>query len=418
MRWLYSLLMVLAQPLLARRLQRRGQSEPGYLRAVPERFGQYQPTAHTGYIWIHAVSLGETHAAGLLLPALRAQMPGMRLLLTHGTATGREAGSKLLQNGDVQAWLPWDTPHAVQRFLQHFQPRLGVLIETEIWPNLVAQCARYQVPLVLANARMSEISWRRSQRLIWLAAPAYRALTAVWAQTADDALRLRRLGAPVQAVLGNLKFDFMPDSVQLARGRAWRAAQTKPVVMFASSRAGEELLLLQALQQNPAGQAWQWLIVPRHPQRFDAVMALCQAQGFSVSRRSAWGDAPRTAQLWLGDSMGEMALYYGLSDVALLGGSFAPLGGQNLVEAAACTCPVVMGPHTFNFAEIGELAVNAGAAFAVADMPHALKQVQDLLEPVARLDSARQAAIAFAGAHQGAAQRTAQLVALVAQRPV
>jgi 3-deoxy-D-manno-octulosonic-acid transferase len=235
-------------------------------------------------------------------------------------------------------------------------------------------------------------------------------LAAVWAQTEGDAQRLRALGAPVRSVFGNLKFDATPDAAQLARGQSWRAAQTKPVLMFASSREGEELLLLQALASHALASEVQWLIVPRHPQRFDAVAALLEQHGYSVSRRSAWADQPEPAQLWLGDSLGEMALYYGMSDVALLGGSFAPLGGQNLIEAAACGCPVVMGPHTFNFSDAADLAVACGAGFRIDDMTQALTLVQSLVQSETRLDAARIAAAKFAAAHRGAAHNTAQAI--------
>ena len=410
MRWLYSRLMRLAQPLLRRKLARRGLLEPGYLHAVPERFGHYTVPAGAGYIWIHAVSLGETRAAAVLLGALRAQLPGMRLLLTHGTATGREEGKGLLQAGDVQVWQPWDTPQAVRRFLGHFRPRLGILLETELWPNLAAASKAAGVPLVLANARLSASSARSARRLAWLARPAYASLAAVWAQTEGDAQRLRALGAPVRSVFGNLKFDATPDAAQLVRGQGWRAAQARPVVMFASSRDGEELLLLQTMASHALAGEVQWLIVPRHPQRFNAVAALLEQHGYSVSRRSAWSDGPGPAQVWLGDSLGEMALYYGMSDVALLGGSFAALGGQNLIEAAACGCPIVMGPHTFNFSEASDLASACGAGFRVDDMAQALTLVQSLVQSEARLDAARIAATRFAAAHRGAAHNTARAV--------
>ena len=402
MRWLYSCLMQLLQPLLRRKLARRGRMEPGYLHAVEERFGHYTVPASSGYLWIHAVSLGETRAAAVLLAALRAQWPGLRLLLTHGTATGREEGKALLQPGDVQVWQPWDTPQAVQRFLTHFRPCLGILLETEVWPNLVAASKAAGVPLVLANARLSAASARNAQRLSWLARPAYRALSAVWAQTEADAQRLRALGAPVASVLGNLKFDATPDAAQIAQGQVWHSAQARPVVMFASSREGEELALAQALQSQ--SEDVQWLVVPRHPQRFDAVAALVQAQGFALSRRSNWQDGPPDAgpSIWLGDSLGEMALYYALSDAALLGGSFEPLGGQNLIEAAACSCPVLMGPHTFNFSEAAELALAAGAALRVADLAQAVKTALVLVQDAGRLSAAREAADAFASAHRGA----------------
>jgi 3-deoxy-D-manno-octulosonic-acid transferase len=425
---LYSLVMRGAQPFLRRKLRRRGVAEPGYLHKVDERFGVYRGEADRGPLWIHAVSLGETRAAAILLDELRRQQPGLRVLLTHGTATGRAEGERLLQPGDAQAWLPWDTPFAVRRFLQHFRPRAGVLMETEVWPNLAAGCAEARVPLVLANARLSDKSMRQGLRLALLAAPAYASLSAVWAQTESDARRLVRLGARVQGVFGNLKFDASPDAVQLALGREWRQRTGRPVVMFASSREGEEAALFRVLQQERRlrGPAFanrspvldadvQWLVVPRHPQRFDEVAALAQQHGLSVSRRSGWEAGPAAADVWLGDSLGEMSLYYGLADVALLGGSFEPLGGQNLIEAAASGCPVVMGPHTFNFSDASDLALEAGAAVRVASLEDGVRSGVALARDGARHEQLRAACLSFAGAHRGAAQRTAQaLLALLA----
>ena len=447
MRWLYALLMAVAQSGLRRKLARRARAEPLYGEAVPERFGRYTtawPEAPGPTMWLHAVSLGETRTAALLLGPLRQALPGMRLLLTHGTATGRAEGARLLQTGDVQVWQPWDSPGPVRRFLKQFRPDIGILMETEVWPNLVAACRQQGVPLVLANARLSERSYQKARRLAWLARPAYRALAAVWAQTPDDARRLQALGAPVQDVLGNLKFDARPDPAQWATGRQARAKLARPVALLASSREGEESQLLQILKQKMApgpvdtdvsaidsvANELQWLIVPRHPQRFDEVAALVQAHGFALQRRSQGGLWPPAAQpgpsdsgqaptIWLGDSLGEMALYYGLAEVALLGGSFEPLGGQNLIEAAACGCPVLMGPHTFNFAEAAQLALAAGAAQRVDTLAQAVAAAQALLAWPARQQAMAEAGRRFAGAHAGAAERTAAaLRALLDQQRV
>ncbi len=422
LRSIYSLVLTAAQPLLLRKLRRRGRQEPGYLQAIDERFGRYDAPARPGALWIHAVSLGETRAAAILVRALRARDPSLRLVLTHGTATGRAEGVRLLQAGDLQAWLPWDTPQAVTRFLDHFQPAAGILMETEVWPNLAALCAQRGVPLALANARLSDKSLRQAMRLRALAQPAYAALAAVWAQTEDDAQRLTEAGARVSAVMGNLKFDADPDPALLATGRAWRARCGGPVLMFASSREGEEGdFLREAVARR--GQGLRWLLVPRHPQRFDAVAALAAQAGLSVSRRSAWGEAgpdadALQADLWLGDTLGEMPLYYALSDAALLGGSLARLGGQMLIEAAACACPVVMGPHTFNFARASEHAQAEGAALRVDDMGEGVAQAAALVSQPARRAAMAQAAQRFAQAHGGSADRTAQAIfALMARTP-
>jgi 3-deoxy-D-manno-octulosonic-acid transferase len=405
MRGLYSLGMYAAQPLLHRKLRRRGVAEPGYLEHVEERFGRYEGSTEPGRLWIHAVSLGETRAAAILLAALRAARPAVRVLLTHGTATGRAEGRKLLREGDAQAWLPWDTPQAVRRFLEHFRPCAGVLMETEVWPNMAAACCGRGIPLALANARLSARSLAQARRLARLSRPAYGALRAVWAQTEPDARRLAEAGATVEGVFGNLKFDAHPDPALLAQGRDWRSTSPRPVVIFASSREGEEAEFLRAIAPE---RDVQWLLVPRHPQRFDEVAALAVQAGFTVSRRSAWDDAPAPAQVWVGDTLGEMAMYYAMSDVALLGGSFARLGGQNLIEAAASGCPVVMGPHTFNFSEAAELALAAGAARRVGSMEEGVRAALQLARDAAARAAAVQAAEGFAAAHRGAAEKTAQ----------
>jgi len=439
-RALYSAVMTLGQPLLRRKLARRGRVEAGYLDAVEERFGHYTqpPEAASELVWVHAVSLGETRTAAMLLRALRARHPALRLLLTHGTATGREEGRALLKAigrpGDVQVWQPWDSPAAVRRFFAHFRPRLGLLMETEIWPNLIAQARERRMPLVLVNGRMSAKSLRQALRLAPLSLPAYGALSAVYAQTEDDAARFRQLGAPLGGIFGNLKFDATPDAAQLEKGRAWRAALAAPVLMFASSREGEEdefFRQIKAAAQTARARAamdsvadlpananananapFKALVVPRHPQRFDDVAALAAQHGLRVSRRSRWAGGPAdspeamAADVWLGDSLGEMALYYGLGDAALLGGSFAPLGGQNLIEAAACGCPVLMGPHTFNFSEAAALAQAEGAALRVADMAEAVRAGLALLSDAPALARAAQAGLAFAERHRGATART------------
>jgi 3-deoxy-D-manno-octulosonic-acid transferase len=426
----YSLVVSGAQLFLRRKLRRRGLAEPGYLQAVEERFGRYAGPAEPGALWIHAVSLGETRAAAILIERLRSLKPDLRILLTHGTATGRAEGERLLREGDRQAWLPWDTPAAVRRFFDHFHPSAGVLMETEVWPNLVAVAQARGLPLVLANARLSDKSLAKARRLARLSRPAYASLTAVWAQTQDDARRLAQAGATVKGVFGNLKFDASIDVAQLEQGRRWRAESGRPVVMFASSREGEEAEFFRVLRANrEAAQAgWarrftdliepqvQWLLVPRHPQRFDEVAQLAAQHGMSVSRRSQWTAQPEAADVWIGDSLGEMAMYYGLADVALLGGSFAPLGGQNLIEAAACGCPVVMGPHTFNFAEAAQLAQDAGAALRVQSMEEAVRNAVALAGNAMQRGAAVQAATRFCAAHQGAATKTAEAVLALLSR--
>ncbi len=422
-RWAYDALLWSISPLYRWKLWRRGGAEPLYRHAMAERFGRgYAASDPRGAVWIHAVSLGETRAAAALVAALREARPGVRVLLTHGTATGREAGKALLQPGDAQCWLPYDTPGAVRRFLDHWQPAVGVLMETEVWPNLVRGAARRGLPMLLVNARLSARSLRRGQRFAALLMPAMAALTRVMAQTEADAQRLRAAGAPRVEVVGNLKFDATPDAALLDRGRAWARAEARPLVLAASTREGEEAELLAAWRARASPTA-RLLLVPRHPQRFDEVALLVERAGVSLSRRSAWPEAGPDAQalaadVWLGDSMGELPAYYAASRVALLGGSFAPLGGQNLIEAAACGCPVLMGPHTFNFAEAAERSIAAGAGERVADLQAAVQRAVALSsddEAQARMAAD---ALDFAAAHRGAARRmAAAIVEAIARQP-
>ncbi len=407
---LYATALRLLTPFYLLRLWRRGAREALYRHALGERLGLYTAAAAPGRLWIHAVSLGETRAASALVDALRARDPSLRFLLTHSTATGREAGQALLREGDAQAWLPYDTPGAVRRFLRHWRPRMGVLMETEVWPTLQREAEKAGLPMVLANARLSEKSLRQGQRLAALMRPAAQRMSLALAQTQLDAERIRAMGTARVEVAGNLKYDIAMDPVLIARGRAWAAGVGRPVLMLAVSREGEEKALLDEWARRPAPRPL-LAIVPRHPQRFDEIAGLIEAAGFTLARRSSWaGEPPEPAlqtDVWLGDSMREMPLYYGLASVALLGGSFEPLGGQNLIEAAACGCPVLAGPHTFNFAEAAELAVAAGAARRCANLPDAVAQGLALCGDAASRQAMAAQARAFAQAHQGAAARMA-----------
>lgn len=423
----YSALLRLGAPLYALRVLWRGRSEPLYASHFGERFGSFAESSPvtTGAVWVHAVSLGETRAAAPLIEAMRASRPDLRLLLTHGTATGRAAGEALLRSGDAQSWLPFDTPGGVRRFLRHFSPAVGVLLETEIWPNVLAEAERAGVPMFLANARLSERSRRRGARVDALLRPAFASLAAAFAQSSGDGERLRDAGVKEVVVTGNLKYDMAPEEALLERGREWkRGVQQvveRGVVLAASTREGEEEMLLAAWRALPAPRPL-LVLVPRHPQRFEAVAELIAAAGFSASRRSTWADgAPPlealSVDVWLGDSMLEMPAWYALADVALLGGSFAPLGGQNLIEAAACGCPVVMGPHTFNFGDAAEVAIAAGAAIRVADMASGVAAAVALSSDagLAERQSRSSRALALSRTHRGAAARMAtQIVAALA----
>jgi 3-deoxy-D-manno-octulosonic-acid transferase len=416
----YATLMRLLLPVVLLRICFKSRNQPLYREGLSQRWGRYAPvfTPPTQeWVWIHAVSLGETRVAGLLMQAWRKIHPDICFLLTHTTATGHQAGQCLLGINDRQAWWVWDTPGAVRRFLAHWRPQLGVLIETEVWPGLSRACQQQRIPLVLVNARLSTPSLQWAQRWYSLMAPAYTRLEGVWAQTQADSMRLKKLGAPVMAVTGNMKFDALPSPTQLAQGHAWRAQDRRPVVMLASSREGEEELFLHHLallykhHRNTFDTA-RWLIVPRHPQRFEAVARLITNHGFSAHRRSQWEKAaPPTysshvAQIELGDSLGEMTLYYAWAQLALLGGSFEPYGGQNLIEALACQCPVIMGPHTFHFDEAAQRALAKGCVLRVHDMEQAIQQALALIENKTQYTGMAQRASGFIASQQGACQQT------------
>lgn len=415
MRFLYSLAWWLALPLVFARLWWRGRKEPGYRRHMVERFGFYRQRAERPLIWVHAVSVGETRAAEPLIDALLAAYPGHAILLTHMTPTGRATGAALFgKHGSrvLQSYLPYDTGWMVARFLRHFAPRICILMETEVWPNVIAQCSRRQVPVALVNARLSERSLAKAQRLSALMADAARAMSCVAAQTDADADRLRRLGTPNVYVTGSIKFDVTPPEQALRKGEALRRAiGARPVLLCASTREGEEALILDALSSADLGDTLV-VIVPRHPQRFDEVARMVMTRGFPMCRRSSTGTAeiPAGMRVLLGDSMGEMFAYYSACDIAFIGGSLLPLGGQNLIEACAVGKPVLVGPHTFNFAAVSEDAIAAGAARRVADGPDMVREALRLLRNDEERAEMGASASAFARQHRGATARTMALL--------
>ena len=412
-RLLYSLLFYLAQPLIWMRLAWRARKQPEYLRHLGERYGFYPQKPAAPLLWLHVVSVGETRAAEPLVKALLDEYPAHSLLLTHMTPTGRATGGDLLAKyGErlCQAYLPYDLPHACGRFLDHFKPQLGLLMETELWPNLIAGAKARKVPLALVNARLSARSQRGYQRFPKLIRPALAALQVVAAQTASDAERLIAIGAQNVSTIGNIKFDVTPSPEKRALGAQWRAALgTRPVWLAASTREGEEALILDAFARIRRPDLL-LLLVPRHPQRFSEVAAMVQERRLRLCRRSEGALPTDEAQVWLGDSMGEMPAYYSVADIALIGGTLLPCGGQNLIEAAACGCPVLVGPHTFNFAQATEDSIACGAAKRIADATEAAQSVEALLEKGGSLQSMRDAALDFSQAHRGATARTIALI--------
>jgi 3-deoxy-D-manno-octulosonic-acid transferase len=400
-RLLYTIALRLALPLILLRLWWRGRREPGYRQHVQERFGVYPAGQPGKALWVHAVSVGEARAAAPLVHALKRLLPDHRVVMTCTTAAGRETLYQVYGDSVIAAFLPYDYPEAVAGFLRRWAPRLGVLMETELWPNLLAQCSSHGVPVALVNARMSERSAQGYRRWRALTEPAIRSLAAVCAQSEADAARLRALGAQHVTVTGNLKFDVALDDAQLAAGREWKAKVGRPVLLLASTREGEEKILLNEIGDDAS---FLTVVVPRHPQRFDEVADL------SDSRRTRSRVPAANERIHLGDTMGEMAFYYAACDVAVIGGSFLPLGGQNLIEALGAGAPVVFGPSMYNFAEASRLALDAGAAIQTEDAAAAIaRAVQLLSNPDERARMAR-AGKTLCEAHRGATQRHVEIL--------
>lgn len=413
---LYSFLWWCLLPFVLLRLWWRGRVEAGYRAHVGERLGRFAGRAPSPLIWLHAVSVGETRAAEPLVRALLAAYPQHHLLLTHMTATGRDTGKALF--GDdarvTQAYLPYDSLAITASFIRHYRPHLAILMETEVWPSLLASCEAAGVPVVLANARLSERSLRRGQRFAGLLGEAAKRFTLVAAQTQVDAQRLAAMGARNVQVTGNLKFDVEIPEAMRSAGAALRAQiGTRPVLLCASTREGEEALLQSAYMKATLPPDFLLLIVPRHPQRFADVAKLFKDQGLRVARKSQLkgGAVPADAQVLLGDTMGEMFAYYITCDFAFIGGSLLPLGGQNLIEACACGKPVLLGPHTFNFLQASEDAIAQGAALRVYDAAQVFRMAFDLMVDRERLRQMSQAATRFAQGEIGATQRTVALIA-------
>lgn len=409
-RLLYSLAILALLPWAVLHLLWRARRQPQYLRHWRERFGFFGSALDAPLIWIHAVSIGETRAAAPLVAALRERHPGHRILITHMTPTGRQTSETLFGADVARCYLPYDTPWVARRFLRHFRPSIGLIMETEIWPNLVAACRDANLPLLLVNARLSEKSARRYGRFPRLTRAALGALSAISAVGADDARRLKELGAAEVAIFGNLKFDIDPPAGQLQLGAEFmRRCGDRPVFLCASTRDGEEALILDAWREGATGNAL-LVLVPRHPQRFDAVAALAAAKGYKVGRRSENDDIRADTNVWIGDSMGEMFAYYAAADAAFVGGSLLDYGSQNLIEPCAVGTPVLIGPSTFNFPDAAREALACSAAAAVGNAGELVAAASALLADGGRREAMGLAGKAFAARHRGATGRTLELI--------
>ncbi len=384
-RSLYTLLLHLALPLIALRLYLRGRKAPAYRLRIAERFAFQLPPLKPGGIWVHAVSVGESIAAAPMIRALRERHPELPITVTCMTPTGSERIRALFGDSVQHCYLPYDLPWAAARFLDRLQPKLAVIMETELWPNHIHQCAMRGIPTVLANARLSEKSARGYARFKGLTRPMLAEMSWIAAQTEAEAERFRQLGARPEcvSVTGSIKFDLTIDPELQPRAQMLRSswgAEKRPVWIAASTHAGEDEIILAAHRQLLVECPDSLLIlVPRHPERFEAVHVLCQREGFSTVRRSSGQPVGESDQVLLGDTMGELLFLYALADVAFVGGSLVPSGGHNLLEPAALGLPVLSGPHLFNFLDIAAQLREAGALKEVADasvLHEALQQLQ------------------------------------------
>jgi len=393
------------------RLWLRGRREPAYRLNIGERFGRYAGARVSDCIWIHGVSVGETRAAQPIVEHLIDLHPRCTIVMSHMTPTGREAGRTLYGDRVVQSYLPYDFPGAVQRFLEHFDPRLGLIMETEVWPNLIHACRDRDIPVYLVNARLSEKSYRGYARLGRITSEAFSALSGIAAQSDADAERFRRMGVQRLRVTGNVKFDIHPSPDLVARGVQWREQMglDRSVFVAASTREGEEGLLLDALD-NMHARHLLMIVVPRHPQRFEEIARLLAARNIAYRRRSRNEIPDPGTSVWLGDSMGEMAAYLAASDIVFMGGSLLPFGAHNLVEACALGKPVVIGPSVFNFQEAVDLGVAAGAVVRVKDAQAVATEVSTLFADRDRLKRIGEAGAAFARAHRGAVARVFEFI--------
>lgn len=421
-RFIYSLILSLLLPLTAIKLLWRGIKQPSYLKHWKERYGFFDIAINRPIIWLHCVSVGETRAAGPLIESLLKTYPKHTILLTHATPTGRAAGEQLFPAKQypqvLRCYLPYDVPSAVSRFLNHFQPSIGLLMETELWFNLITSCKAKKIPLLLVNARLSERSAKRYAKIGSLTAQGLRGLTAIAAQTKQDADRFASLiksQAQEISIMGNLKFDVTAPEGEAERGDYLRGllGKDRPVLLAASTRDGEESLILDALASINIPHLLT-IIVPRHPQRFDEVASLLESKNIPYCRRSefAMGNVASeisNCQVILGDSMGEMFTYYAACDIAFIGGSLLPLGGQNLIEACVMGKPVLIGEHTFNFSEVAEQAITAGAALRVNENNLAEKLAALLNNPEQQKEMGK-AGLIFSQNAGGATQQLMQLI--------
>ena len=404
----YGLLWLVALPLALARLWWKGRLNPGYRKHWRERLSLDLLTGPFD-LWIHAVSVGEARAMMPLLALMRQSCP--KILVTCTTPTGRATAEALLKGSATVMYLPFDAPWLISRFLRVAKPKLGLLIETELWPGVCGAARDAGVPLWLVNARLSQRSAERYAKGGALTRAMLACLSGIAAQSEDHALRFRALGAANVHVTGNMKFDLaLPHDVdEHATALAKHLSADRALWVAGSTREGEELLLLDALRDHALRQAAVAVIVPRHPERWQATVAAARERGFRVARRTD-ANIPGDTEVIVGNSMGEMFAYYGAASAVIMGGTLGGTGGQNLIEPCAMGVPVVLGPSVFNFQQAADEAIAAGAAVSAPHAQAALDAVLVWLTDDASRDNAGARAKAFVLAHQGATERTVALI--------
>ena len=419
-RFIYSLLFYLATPLIILRLLLRSLRSPAYLKRWSERFALYSTSSgfKKADIIFHAVSVGEVHAAVPLINRLLDNNPELSVVVTTSTPTGSARVMALLKDKVTHVYLPYDLPGAIKRFLNTFNPGLVVIMETELWPNLIHGCSKREIRLILANARLSEKSLQNYQRIKSLATTMLGQLDRVTAQSSKDSERLQLLGLAEEkiTVAGSMKYDMAINTSQVAQALGDKISlQNRPVLIAASTRMldgeMEESKVLQAFRILLGSHPDLLLIlVPRHPERFDGVLELATRQGFSCARRSRESIAEASHQILLGDTMGEMQYYFSLADVAFVGGSLVPTGCQNIIEPAALGLPVITGPSLFNFQAASEQLLQAGGMMCVADEQELAKVVDALLVDEEKAAAMTAAALAVVEKNQGASDRNLNVI--------
>lgn len=411
-RFFYSVSIYLLSPFILLRLLYRALRAPAYARRWRERFGFVAQTNGGKTIWLHSVSVGETLAAVPLVKALQQRYPDYRLTVTCMTPTGSERIQAAFGDSVDHYYAPYDMPDSVARFLNRVRPELLLIMETELWPNTIAACSSRSIPVILANGRLSAKSAAAYGKIPRLVGSMLRSISAVVAQHDDDGNRFARLGLPPEAltISGNIKFDLHLDSEVRAKAQSltteWQGENQRPVLLAASTHAGEDELILQAYGQIKVALSVAPLLVlvPRHPERFNQVAQLCEQAGFVVARRST-GEPTAPADILLGDTMGELMSFYGACDLAFVGGSLVPTGGHNMIEAAAWGVPVVTGPHLFNFAEASRLLIEGDAMIVCEDADSLAEQCIGLFANRQRCTQMGDAAHRIAEANRGALDR-------------